>query len=179
MERGKKATCDEGDVRCCANLDCDVTGRDRVDKKCARCLAVCHCSTECQRQHWRRAAATTGPTAHRRRSPARPQHPGRRRHRHGAHDRQPRPVRTTMPMTRSTRARSAWSAKTTTASAACASSAASCTAASATWQRRWAGSLTARPVALLCEARPRSRSRGSCGWSGDRPAGTRRWRSLV
>ena len=51
MGRGKKAAV-EGTPRC-GNLDCDVTGRDKVNKKCAR-LAVCCCNAECQRRHWRR-----------------------------------------------------------------------------------------------------------------------------
>ena len=50
----KKASC-EGDLHRCGNLDCDVAGRDKVGKKCARCLAVRYCSEECQRQHWRRS----------------------------------------------------------------------------------------------------------------------------
>ena len=54
MGRGKKAAA-EGDLCRCGNLDCDVAGRDKVDKKCARCLAVRYCSEKCQRQHWRRS----------------------------------------------------------------------------------------------------------------------------
>ena len=53
MGRGKKATA-EGALRC-GNLDCDVTGRDKVNQCCARCLAVRYCSERCQRQHWRRS----------------------------------------------------------------------------------------------------------------------------
>ena len=63
MGRRKKAAA-KGDPRRCGNLDCDVTGRDRADKNCARCWATsAYCSeTECQRQYWRRSGG--GDRAH-------------------------------------------------------------------------------------------------------------------
>ena len=63
MEKKKAAA--EGGFRC-ANLDCNVTGRHKVNTRCARCLAVCYCSSECQRRIGTGAAATTRPTANRR-----------------------------------------------------------------------------------------------------------------
>ena len=47
---GKKNV-EEGGIRC-GNLDCGVTGRDKVNQVCAACRAVRYCSRKCQRQHW-------------------------------------------------------------------------------------------------------------------------------
>ena len=50
MNRKKKAAA-EGDFHC-GNLDCGVTGRDKVNQVCAACRAVRYCSRKCQKQHW-------------------------------------------------------------------------------------------------------------------------------
>jgi len=48
---GKKKAAAAGAFRC-GNLDCNVTGRDKVDKVCAACRAVRYCCRKCQGQHW-------------------------------------------------------------------------------------------------------------------------------
>ena len=47
----KKKASATGDFSC-ANVGCPATGRDKVNKRCARCGAVWYCSRRCQRQHW-------------------------------------------------------------------------------------------------------------------------------
>ena len=48
---GKKKAAAGGGIRC-GNLDCGVTGRDKVNQLCAACRAVRYCSRKCQGQHW-------------------------------------------------------------------------------------------------------------------------------
>ena len=64
LGRGKKAAAES--ARSCGNLGCDVTGSDKVNKKCARCMAVCCCGAEYQRQHWRRSDGNHRACSHRR-----------------------------------------------------------------------------------------------------------------
>ena len=48
---GKKKAAAGVEFRC-ANAGCNVTGRDLVDKQCARCRRTWYCSEACQRRHW-------------------------------------------------------------------------------------------------------------------------------
>ena len=50
----KKAASAAGDFRC-ANARCPVTGRDKVNQRCAGCGAVWYCGRRCQKQHWRQS----------------------------------------------------------------------------------------------------------------------------
>ena len=36
----------------CANARCPVTGRDKVNQRCAGCGAVWYCGRRCQKRHW-------------------------------------------------------------------------------------------------------------------------------
>ena len=48
---GKKAAAAAGAFRC-GNLDCNLTGRDKVNQVCAACRAVWYCGRKCQGKHW-------------------------------------------------------------------------------------------------------------------------------
>ena len=50
--RGKKKAAAAGVEFRCANVGCNVTGRDLVDKQCARCRRTWYCSERCQSRDW-------------------------------------------------------------------------------------------------------------------------------
>ena len=51
----KKASASAAGDFPCANVGCKVTGRDKVNQRCAGCGAVWYCGRRCQKRHWRQS----------------------------------------------------------------------------------------------------------------------------